>query len=100
MTPLAFSQAALEIHAALASICTDGSLAALFIHPIKLPPGARIWMLFPLVFCVAAVYRACRAQSPAEIVGPTFRTFLGILLGMFGIAVGLLIAHEIVLRYF
>jgi phosphatidylserine synthase len=93
MTPLllAVTHAAVGIHTAL---------AVLFIHPIKLPPGTRIWMLFPLVFCVAAVYRASRARSPAEIVGPTIRTFLGILLGMFAIAVGLLIAHEIVLRYF
>ncbi|MBL8878972.1 MAG: hypothetical protein JNG88_07610 [Phycisphaerales bacterium] len=75
-------------------------LGTLFIHPIKLPHGARLWMLFPLVFCVAAVYRASRAQSPGEIVGPTLRTFVSILLGMFGIAIGLLIAHEIILRYF
>lgn len=77
-----------------------GALGALFIHPIKLPQGARLWMMFPLVFCVAAVYRASRAQAPGEIVGPTLRTFVNILLGMFAIAFGLLITHEIVLRYF
>lgn len=85
---------------AMSSADAIGSLGLLFIHPLKLPPRAHIWMLFPLVFCVAAVYRASRARAPAEIVFPTLRTFASILAGMFAIAIGLLILHEVVLRYF
>lgn len=75
-------------------------LAALFVNPIKLPGGARLWTFLPLALSVAVVYRATRARSAAELPGPTIKNFLNIALAMAGIAVGFYILHEIALRYF
>ncbi len=71
-------------------------LAALFLNPVKLPHGWHLWMLFPLVGCVAVVYRATRARSPAEMPRATVITFVSIIVGMFAIAVAFYAAHRLV----
>ncbi|MGE0479397.1 MAG: hypothetical protein AB7Q17_02885 [Phycisphaerae bacterium] len=70
-----------------------------FIHPIKLPFGARLWMLIPLVVCVALVYRATRAKSAKNLAWPTALTSINIIVGMALIAFGFYAAHEIVLAW-
>jgi hypothetical protein len=75
-------------------------LGWLFIQPLNLPHGARLWMLLPLVACVAAVYRASRARHPGEMLRSTVLTFLNIVIGMLAIAVGFYLVHAAVLRFF
>lgn len=70
-----------------------------FVNPLKLPNHTRLWLILPLLLCVAAVYRVTRARSAAELPRATISTFLNILIGMVLIAGGAYAAHEIVLRY-
>lgn len=75
-------------------------LAFLFIHPLKLPPGGRLWMLLPLTLCIAAVYRATRARRARELPWATLVTFVQIVVGMALIAVAFYAVHQAVLRLF
>jgi hypothetical protein len=74
-------------------------LAALFVQPLNLPHGARLWMMLPLVACVAAVYRASRARHPREMPKATVLTFVNIVIGMMAIAVGFYLVHLAVQRF-
>ncbi len=72
-----------------------------FIHPVKLPtPSARLWMVLPLVLCVAAVYRATRARDVREMPRATLLTFLNIMIGMVAIAVAFYLVHHLVVWLF
>ena len=73
-------------------------LAALFIHPLKLFPGGRLWMFLPLALCVALVYRATRSRTPRELPLKTVVTFFQIVIGMSLIAVAFYGLHALVLR--
>ncbi len=75
-------------------------LAWLFVHPIDLPTGMRLWMILPLVACVATVYRATRARRIGDMPKATVITFVNILAGMAAIAVAFYIAHLIARRFF
>ncbi|MGD8451247.1 MAG: hypothetical protein PVJ57_05460 [Phycisphaerae bacterium] len=65
-----------------------------FVHPLKLPPGARLWMVLPLVLCVAVVYRATRARSVRDLPKATVWTFVNIIVGMVAIAVAFYLVHH------
>ncbi len=80
------------------SLATLSTLAWLFINPLTLPAGMRLWMLLPLVACVAAVYRATRARSTAGMLRQTTLTFVNIILGMVLIAAAFYAAH-LAVRY-
>lgn len=71
-------------------------LAWLFINPLPFPAGARLWMLLPLVACIALVYRATRARNVRELPWSTVRTFLSIVIGMVLIAAGFYALHMFV----
>lgn len=73
--------------------------ATLFVEPLKLPAGARLWMFLPLALCIAVVYQGTRAETAREIVWPATRTFINLVLGMTAIAVGFYIAHQLALRW-
>ncbi len=64
-----------------------------FVHPIKLPSGARLWMFLPLAACIAVVYRATRARSAGELPRATVRTFVQIVIGMCAIALAAYVLH-------
>ena len=68
-----------------------------FLHPVKLPDGARMWMLLPLVLCIAAVYRATRARNLGRMPRATLITFVNITVGMAAIAVAFYLVHHAVL---
>jgi hypothetical protein len=68
-------------------------LAWLFVNPVLLPDGARLWMLLPLVACVAVVYRATRVRTVADMPKATVYTFVNIVVGMGLIAVAFYAAH-------
>lgn len=70
-----------------------------FVHPLTLPPSARLWMFLPLAACVAVVYRATRARNLAEMRWTTVRTFVNIVLAMAAIALAAYGIHEAVLRF-
>jgi hypothetical protein len=70
-----------------------------FIHPLKLPAGARLWMFLPLAACVAVVYRATRARTARELPRATLKTFLSIVIGMWLIAIAAYGIHTAVLRF-
>jgi hypothetical protein len=70
-----------------------------FVHPMPIPNSARLWMLFPLVACVAAVYRATRARDTHGMVRPTIVTFFNIVVGMALIAAVFYALHMLV-RHF
>lgn len=70
-----------------------------FLHPIKLPVGARLWMLLPLVFCIAVVYRATRTRRARHLPKATVITFVNILLGMVAISAAFYLVHHAVLRF-
>jgi hypothetical protein len=72
----------------------------LFLHPLRLPAGARLWMLLPLVLCVAAVYRATRARRAADLPRPTAWTFVNIVIGMAAIAGAFYVIQQLALRFF
>jgi hypothetical protein len=77
----------------LAWSSADGPLGWLFINPLKLPAGARMWLLLPLVACVAVVYRATRARTVREMPRNTVVTFVNIVVGMVLIAVAFYLVH-------
>jgi hypothetical protein len=68
-------------------------LGWLFLNPLKLPAGARLWMLLPLVACVAVVYRVTRARDLSRMPRATAITFLNIVVGMALIAVAFYLVH-------
>lgn len=70
-----------------------------FVHPLKLPDGARLWMFLPLAACVAVVYRATRAHTARDLPRATLKTFLNIVVGMCLIAIAAYAIHEGVLRF-
>jgi NAD/NADP transhydrogenase beta subunit len=74
-----------------------GMLAWLpFLNPVKLPRGAQLWMVLPLVLCVAVVYRATRARQVSEMPKATLITFVNIIVGMAAIAVAFYAVHHVV----
>jgi hypothetical protein len=75
------------------------TLGWLFIHPLTLPYGARLWMMLPLVACVALVYRATRARHAREMPRATVLTFTYTVVGMALIAVAFYVVHMAVRRY-
>lgn len=77
----------------------NSPLATLFVEPLTLPLGARLWMFLPLAVCIALVYQGTRAEHAREIPWRSARTFLNLVLGMVAIAAGLYIAHELALRW-
>ncbi len=70
-----------------------------FLNPVKLPPGARLWTILPLVLCVAVVYRATRARKVGDMPRATLFTFASIVVGMAAIAVGFFLVHKLALRF-
>jgi uncharacterized membrane protein YbjE (DUF340 family) len=79
---------------------SQSALGLLFLHPLKLPVGARLWMLLPLVLCVALVYRATRARDAQQLFKPTLLTFVNIIVGMAAIAVAFYFVHHAAIRFF
>ena len=76
------------------------TVATWLVHPLHLPAGARLWMLLPLVACVAAVYRATRVRTAGEMPWATVRTFISIVVGMALIAVAFYVVHLAARRFF
>ena len=76
------------------------ALGWLFINPLSLPAGARLWMMFPLVACVALVYRATRARRLRDMPRATVITFINTVVGMALIAVAFYLVHLAVRRFF
>ncbi|MFH1748581.1 MAG: hypothetical protein ABIG44_16220 [Planctomycetota bacterium] len=70
-----------------------------FVHPVKLPAGARLWMVLPLVLCVAMVYRATRVRHVHEMPKATLLTFVYIVIGMVAIAIAFYLVHHAVLYF-
>lgn len=70
-----------------------------FLHPVKIPTGARLWMVLPLVLCVAAVYRATRVRTVRQMPKATLVTFVNIIIGMVAIAVAFYVVHQAVLHW-
>jgi hypothetical protein len=68
-----------------------------FLHPLKLPRGAQLWMVLPLVLCVAVVYRATRARQISDLPKATAVTFVNIMVGMVAIAVAFYAVHHAVI---
>lgn len=81
------------------SLAALATLAVLFIHPIKLPPGARLWMVLPLVLSIAIIYRATRARRASEMPWPTLVNFFTIVLSMCLIAAGFYALHWLVIQF-
>lgn len=71
-----------------------------FLHPLKLPPAARLWMLLPLVLCVAVVYRATRARHVRELPRSTLVSFVSIVIGMVAIAAMFYLSHRLAIWLF
>lgn len=80
-------------------IATTHLLATLFVEPIALPSTWRFWMMFPLVACVALVYRATRAQTAGELLWPAVVNFFQIVIGMGLIAAAFYAAHWAAIRF-
>lgn len=75
-------------------------LAVLFLNPLKLPGGMRLWTFLPLALCVATVYRATRSRTIADLPRGTLLTWLQIVAGMSVIALGFYLLHEAVLKFY
>ncbi len=74
-------------------------LAMIFVNPLPFPAWARLWMLLPLVACVAAVYRATRVRHVREMPRATVFTFINIVVGMGLIALAFYVVTEVVRRW-
>ena len=74
--------------------------AMIFVNPLPFPAWARLWMLLPLVACVAAVYRATRSRNVGEMPRATVFTFINIVVGMGLIAVAFYVVTEVVRRWY
>ena len=85
--------------AVLGWLATSPTLGWVFVNPLKLPAGARLWMLLPLVACVAVVYRATRARRLRDMPRSTVFTFLNIVVGMALIAIAFCLAHAAARRW-
>jgi len=68
-----------------------------FVHPLRLPPGSRLWMFLPLAACIAVVYRATRARTARELPWATVKTFANVVVGMCLIAIAAYLVHQGVL---
>lgn len=66
-----------------------------FIEPITIPSNVRLWMLLPLVFSVAVVYKTIRCRDTREIPAASAVLWVTILLGMFGVGIGLLVVFRV-----
>jgi len=77
-----------------------GTMAALFLNPLDLPAGARLWMFLPLAVCIATVYRGTRARAVRELPRATAITLLHIVVGMVAIALAAYALHAAALRWF
>lgn len=75
------------------------SLATLFVHPIALRPGVRLWLFFPLAACIALVYQATRVNHAGVIGRPALRTFINLVVGMIAIALGFYLLHQVAVRF-
>ncbi len=75
-------------------------LALIFVNPLPFPDGLRLWMMLPLVACVATVYRATRVRTVSEIPRATIINFLNITVGMILIAAAFYALHAIVRHCF
>ena len=74
-------------------------LATLFVHPLKLPPGGRLFLFFPLALCIAIVYRVTRAERVGDLPWPSFKNFLGIVLARWALALAFFAAHQLAIRW-
>jgi hypothetical protein len=79
------------------NLLPDEILGLLFLHPLKLPAGARLWMFLPLAMCIAVVYRGTRARAARELPRATVITFIHIVVGMILIALAAYALHALVL---
>jgi hypothetical protein len=75
-------------------------LALIFLNPVKLPGGARLWTFLPLALCVATVYRATRVRNLREMPRGTLITWTNIVVGMSVIALAFYLLHEAVLKLY
>ncbi len=75
------------------------TLAWPLLNPLHLPAGARLWLMLPLVACVATVYRATRVRTPSNMLRATVITFVNIVVGMTLIAVAFYVAHLAARRF-
>jgi hypothetical protein len=75
------------------------TLGLLFVNPLPFPPAARLWMLLPLLACVAAVYRATRVRTVGQMPRATLVTFVTIMVGMVAIALAFYLVHLGVRRF-
>jgi hypothetical protein len=66
--------------------------------PWSFSPGARLLSFFPLVLCIAIVYRATRVRHVEELPKGVVITFLNMVLFMGGITVGLYLLYGFLLR--
>jgi len=81
------------------NLLPDEALGLLFLHPLKLPAGARLWMFLPLAMCIAVVYRGTRARTARELPRAAVITFIHIVIGMVLIALAAYALHALVLRW-
>ncbi len=84
---------------AAAQAPAEAMLGWLFLNPLKLPAGARLWMMLPLLACVAVVYRATRARTARELPRATLFTYLNIVVGMALIAIAFYLVHAAARRW-
>lgn len=66
--------------------------------PWSFSPWARLLSFFPLVFCIAVVYRATRVRRAEELPTGVFLTFMNMVLFMGGITVGLYLLYMLLLN--
>ena len=67
----------------------------LFVHPIVLNGRLRLFMLVPLVLCVAIVYKTIRCRNVREIPLASLVLCGTIILGMFSVGVVLWAAFRL-----
>lgn len=64
-------------------------LAKLFQHPIALSPSVVMWLILPLSFAVAVVYKAIRTQRPSRLWLEILGSMAYIVAGLTGLSVAL-----------
>lgn len=81
-----------------ALLLADMWIPVLHAWPWAFTPWVRLLSFFPLVLCIAIVYRATRVRRVEELPRGVAITFMNMVLFMGGLTVGLYVLYGVLLR--
>lgn len=71
-------------------------MLAIFLHPVSLARWQQMLMLLPLCLAVSVVYKTTKCERVRDIPWAALVSWLTIVIGMYVVGIGLLVAYELV----